>query len=149
MKNRKQRPEGVNGSLKFLSKYLAAVPKSNPKSKHTQDQFVHKPTGGWIPPVMTKKYSGTNENQRKWARGEEWKQPTLDGGRTVCGSDPDCLQSNPVLSAVQISKNDREETVLDSAETGSADCLGQQGQTVRGLKNAQMPNWNEQRQIER
>jgi hypothetical protein len=27
--------EGVNGSLKFLSKYLAAVPKSNPK-KQTQ-----------------------------------------------------------------------------------------------------------------
>jgi Tropinone reductase 1 len=27
VKDRKWRPEGVNGSLKFLSKYLAAVPK--------------------------------------------------------------------------------------------------------------------------
>jgi len=29
-----------------------------------QDQFVHKPTGGWIPPVMIKKYG---DNQRKRA----------------------------------------------------------------------------------
>jgi hypothetical protein len=33
MKNRKRRPEGaVNGSLKFLAKYLAAVPKSPPNT---------------------------------------------------------------------------------------------------------------------
>jgi hypothetical protein len=36
----------VNESLKFLSKYLATVPNSNPKSERTQEQVIHKPTGG-------------------------------------------------------------------------------------------------------
>jgi hypothetical protein len=56
---------GVNGSLKFLLKYLAAVPKSNPKNKHMQERCVHEPTSGWVPPVMTKRHSRKIENQWK------------------------------------------------------------------------------------
>jgi hypothetical protein len=36
LKDRKRRPEGVNGSLKFLSKLSTAVPKSTPKGTKTK-----------------------------------------------------------------------------------------------------------------
>jgi len=82
---------GVNESLKFLSKYLAVVPKSNPKSKRTQDR-LHERTGGWVPPVMTTEYFETIENQRKQAH---------DGTRKISThwTGADSLRSRPGLSA--------------------------------------------------
>ena len=41
LKDQKRRPEGVDGILKFLSKYLVTIPKSNPKSERTQERYVH------------------------------------------------------------------------------------------------------------
>jgi len=65
-----------------------------PKIKRKQDQFVHKPTGGWIPLVMTKKYSGARTNEKEHAK-KQVKTTNFRRGRTVCGSEPDCLQSEP------------------------------------------------------
>jgi hypothetical protein len=69
---------GGEWSLKFLLKYLATVLKSSPKSKHTQERYVHEPTGGWVPLVMSKRHNGTIENPRKRAREE------MEENRTSC-----------------------------------------------------------------
>jgi hypothetical protein len=42
LKDRKRRPEGVNGSLKFLVKYSAAIPNLPPNTRSNQ-RDVHGP----------------------------------------------------------------------------------------------------------
>jgi hypothetical protein len=81
---------GVNRSLKFLLKYSTDVPNSNSKNKRTQERCIHEPTGGWVPPVMTKKYSGIIENQRNRAHDERQREEITAQSRTIWGLVSDC-----------------------------------------------------------
>jgi hypothetical protein len=50
----------VNGSLKFLLKYFATVPKSHPspQNSETSKRDAHEPSSGWMFLVMTDEHSG-------------------------------------------------------------------------------------------
>jgi hypothetical protein len=70
---------GVNGSLKFLLKYLATVPKSHPspQNRQTSKWDAHEPSSGWMFSVMTDEHSGALKPARNWAQLRNTQNPKI------------------------------------------------------------------------
>jgi len=117
----------LNGSLKFLSKYLHAVPKSTPK-RHTTK--VYQNTSHMVSREPRKVPKITRNPTQKTKL--EMEHGRVNGPNNTKQGMMDCLVQYPRLSVVQKSENRSDRTDSVRWQKMNAGQSGTKRQTVRG-----------------